>query len=201
MSVKAAIKENLALMVGLTFPVLLIIIFMLAAVIPKALGTAPQHELLFVTSRYDYQAPSEYRVDFSVKNNQLMVKVKKDSEKDTNTNNTTKKLMAYDGKSESVREINIDWTKLASTALDKEVALEETRQLHIDSSSTSPDGYLLDGPYYGDAGLLGGMFGGGYRGGGYRLKKGSVAYKLPPGQPDYYGQLQFLGWIIKQPGA
>ena len=196
MSIKTMIKQNLALVVGLSFPVLLIIIFLLATVIPKALGNPPQHELLFVTSKYDYQTPNDYIVDFSVKDSQLKVKVRKNDDK--NIDHNLKKLMIYDGKSETVREVRIDWSRAASSANAGEVLLDETKLFQIDSAETSPDGYVLDGPNYGDAGLLGGMFGGGNRGGGYRIKKGSVAYKLPVNQTDYYQQVQFLGWVIKK---
>lgn len=67
----------------------------------------------------------------------------------------------------------------------------------IDTSSVSPDGYTLDGPSYGGGGLMGGIFGGGYRNSGFRLKKGSVGYKIPNVQENYYyNQVQFIGWVI-----
>ena len=104
--------------------------------------------------------------------------------------------MAYDGKTETVREIKIDASKLTEG---NEVLLEETKNLSIDTAVISPDGYMLEGPNYGGNGLVGGLFGGGYRNTGYRLKKGGVGYKVPNMQPDYYySQLQFIGWIAKK---
>ena len=76
--------------------------------------------------------------------------------------------------------------------------LDETKDLTIDTNATSPDGYTLEGANYGDGGLVGGLFGGGYHNNGYRVKKGAVAYKMPNLQPDYYySNVQFLGWIVK----
>ena len=191
---KKLIKENLVLVIGLALPVLLIVLFFVATVIPKSMATPPQYEMLFTTTKYDYQNKPEYVIDFNVKNQQLMLNSKKNDEK--NYNNATKILMAYDGKTETVREIKIDASKLTEG---NEVLLEETKNLSIDTAVISPDGYTLEGPNYGGNGLVGGLFGGGYRNTGYRLKKGGVGYKVPNMQPDYYySQLQFIGWIAKK---
>lgn len=191
---KNFVKENLVLVVGLTLPVLLIVLFFVATVIPKSMGIPPQYEMLFTTTKYDYQNKPEYVIDFNVKNQQLMVKAKKPDDK--NYNNAVKLLMAYDGKTETVREIKIDASKFTEG---NEVLLEEAKNLSIDTGVISPDGFTLEGPNYGGNGLVGGLFGGGYRNTGYRLKKGGVGYKVPNMQPDYYySQLQFIGWIAKK---
>lgn len=191
---KNFIKENLVLVIGLVLPMLLIVLFFVATVIPKSMGTPPQYEMLFTTTKYDYQNKPEYVLDFNVKNQQLMVKAKKYDEK--NNSNMSKILMAYDGKTETVREVKVDESKFADGS---EVLLEETKVMTIATDMVSPDGYTLEGPNYGGNGLVGGLFGGGYRNAGYRLKKGAVGYKVPTLQPDYYyNQLQFVGWAIKK---
>ena len=187
------IKENLVLVIGLTLPILLIVLFFVAAVIPKSMGTPPQYEMLFTVNKYDYQNKPDYSFDFKVKNNQLMVKPKKIDDKNNCCNSA--KLMAYDGKTETVREIAVDSSKFADGA---EILLEETKTMTIDTNTTSADGYVLDASNYNSGGLLGGLFGGGYRNSGYRVKKGAVGYKIPNLQAnDYYNQLQFVGWVKK----
>ncbi|HNV88382.1 MAG TPA: hypothetical protein PKL53_05400 [Methylotenera sp.] len=188
------IKENLVLVIGLTLPLLLIVLFFVATVIPKAFGTPPQYEMLFAATQYDYQKTAEFSLNFNVKNKQLMVKPKKIEDKNTNYNQV--KLFVYDGKTETTREITLDNSKFTDGV---EVALEETRSFEIDTNNASPDGYVLDGPNYSGSGLLGGLFGGGYRNSGFRVKKGGVGYKIPNTQQDYYyNQVQFIGWIIKK---
>lgn len=195
---KNFIKENLVLVLGLTLPLLLILLFFVATVIPKAFGTPPQYEMLFSTSRYDYQDPPEYALDFVVKDQKLIVKSHKNNNKDQR-GYYSKLLMAYDGKTETVREINIDLAKAASLANGNEAVLEETSSWTIDTSRVSPDGYALDGPSYRDGGLVGGIFGGGYQNNGFRLKKGSVGYKIPETHGAYYyNQAHFIGWVIKK---
>jgi hypothetical protein len=188
------VKENLVLVIGLALPVLLIALFFVATVLPKSFGTPPQYELLFTTQKYDYQNKPEYVLDFYVKNKQLMVKAKKYDEK--TYNNATRLLMAYDAKTEAVREITLDASKLNDGM---EVVLEETKNMQLDTNNVSPDGYALEGPNYNSSGLLGGLFGGGYRNNGFRIKKGNVGYKVPQHQPDYYySDLKFIGWVIKK---
>ena len=189
-------KENLVLAIGLTLPIFLIVLFFVASVLPKSMGTPPQYEMLFSTMKYEYQQSPDYVIDFKVKDKKLMVTSKKLDDK--NNNGSSTKLMAYDGKTETVREIKLDNVKTGMAASSGEIVLEETKDLTIEPNAVSPDGYTLDGANYGDGGLVGGLFGGGYRNNGYRVKKGAVAYKMPNMQPDYYySNVQFLGWIVK----
>ncbi len=191
------IKENLVLAVGLTLPLLLIALFFVASVLPKSMGTPPQHEMLFSTMKYEYQKSPDYMLDFKVKDGKVMVSAKKLDEK--NNSGSSTKLMAYDGKTETVREIIIDNAKAGAAAVNGAIILDETKDLTIDTNVTSPDGYVLEGPNYGSSGLVGGLFGGGYRNSGFRLKKGAVGYKMPNMQPDYYySNVQFLGWVVSK---
>lgn len=194
---KNFVKENLVLIVGLTFPLLLILIFFASTVIPKLMSPPPQYEMLFTTKQYDYQSKTDYLIDFSVKNQKLMVKVNKSENKDRSYDLT--RLMAYDAKSDTVREITVDISKAIAAAADGAVVLQETENMTIDTAMVSPDGYRLDGPNYGGGGMVGGLFGGGYRDSGFRLRKGSIGYKIPHTQQHYYyNQVQFVGWVVKK---
>jgi hypothetical protein len=192
---KNFIKENLVLVIGLSLPILLIVIFFLATVVPKSFGTPPQYELLFTTLKYEYENSPVYLVHFKVVNHQLVAKVRKNDDKNRNYN--SKKLMAYNAKTETVREITIDLAKAAEAGDDNDVILDETKDLKVDASVVSPDGYQLEGSNYGNSGLVGGLFGGGNRNSGYRIKKGAVAYKVETTQPNYYyNDFKFVGWVV-----
>lgn len=195
MAIKRFIKENLVLVIGLSLPLLLIVLFFVATVIPKSMATPPQYEMLFTVTKYDYQNAPDYLLSYAVKDKHLILKAKKNEEKPKNSNINT--LLAYDAKTETVREINIDTSKLTET--NSEMVVEETKNYVIDNSTVSPDGYKLEGPNYSGGGLMGGLFGGGYRNTGFRITKGNVSYKLPETQQDfYYNQVKFIGWVIKK---
>ena len=188
------LKENLVLVIGLTLPLLLIVLFFVATVIPKMTGTPPQYEVLFSVQDYTGQNKQDYIVDFKVKDKQLMIKTKKADDKNYSYN--SKKLMAYDAKTEVMREISIDDSKFSD---DGEILLEETKNMTIDTAMQAPDGYMLENQGYSGTGLIGGLFGGGYRNYGYRLKKGNVGYKINMQQNNYYyDQLSFIGWVVKK---
>jgi hypothetical protein len=188
------IKENLVLVIGLALPVLLIVLFFVATVIPKRNGTPPQYEVLFSVQDYSGQNNKDYLIDFKVKDKQLMIKTKKADDKNYSYN--SKKLMAYNAKTEIMREITIDDSKFSDGG---EMLLEETKSMTIDTAMLAPDGYMLENQGYSGTGLVGGLFGGSGRNTGYRLKKGSVGYKINTLQNNYYyDQLHFIGWVIKK---
>ena len=191
---KNFIKENLVLVIGLALPVLLIVLFFAATVVPKMYSTPPQYEVLFSVQDYGYQNKPDYTIDFKVKNQQLIVKIKKTDNKDSYYN--SKKLMAYDAKNEVMREISIDASQFSQ---DAEILLEETKNMTIDTAMVAPDGYVMETQHYGNNGLVGGLFGGGGRNSGYKLKKGNVGYKINTLQNKYYyDQLNFIGWVIRK---
>ena len=191
---KNFIKENLVLVIGLALPVLLIVLFFVATVIPKMNSTPPQYEVLFSVQDYTSQNKQDYILDFKVKDKKLMVKSKKTDEK--NYYNNYKKLMAYDSKTEVMREISIDANQLIDGG---EILLAETKNMTIDTAMQAPDGYMLENQGYSGTGLVGNLFGGGYRNHGYRLKKGNVGYKINTQQNNYYyDQLSFIGWVVSK---
>lgn len=194
MPIKNFLKDNVVLVIGLSLPVLLILLFFMATVLPKSSATPPQHGLLFAYVRYDYQSTSPYNIDFFVKDRALRARISTSENKNSTYNK--KQLMLYDGKTESVREIVFDPAQFAKVNNNADVILAETQHLQIDSATSAPDGYRFEGPNYGHGGLIGELFGGGYRNQLYRVKKGNVAYKIPNTQNTYYNNLQFLGWVI-----
>lgn len=197
MSLKSFMKQNLVLIMGMTLPLVLIVLFFIASVLPKSMSIPPQHEMLFTTSKYETQPP-DYLYDIVIKNAQLMVKVRKNDHKDRGYQST--RLMAFDGRNETVREIPLDIGNAAEAADGDPVLLPSTQGWKIDTTPVAPDGYSLDAPRYAGGNLLGGLFGVGYRDNEYRLKKDGVGYRIPTDQSGYhyYGQLEFVGWVLSK---
>jgi hypothetical protein len=197
MSLKDLVKQNLVLVMGMTLPLLLIVLFFIASVLPKSMSTPPQYEMLFTTYKYESQAP-DYLYDIVVKDAQLMVKVRKKDDKNLGYQST--RLMVFDGRTQTVREIPLEVDNIAEAADGEPVPLPSAQGWKIDTASISPDGYALDAPRYAGGNLLGGLFGVGYRDGEYRLKKGGVGYRIPNDQSGYryYGQLEFVGWVLSK---
>lgn len=198
MQLKKFLRENLVLAMGIGLPVLLVILFFLTSVVPKSLTAPPQHELLFSVIRYDYQTASSANFDFFVQDGVLKARTGKADHQ--NANRYHKKLIVYDAGAESMREISYDASKLSSAAEGTETVIDETRNMVIDTSSKSPDGYTFDGGSYNGGGLVSELFFGGYRNQGYRVVKDKAAYKIPNtfGENYYAGNVQFIGWVVKK---
>jgi hypothetical protein len=196
MPLKNFIKENFVLVVGLALPVLLVVLFFVASVLPKSMVEPPRYEMLFTQTRYDSQSP--YNVDFFVKNGVLKAHVWKVTQPGAMVNR--KKLMAYDGKTQSVREIPYDVSKVGDAPNMAEISLDEFKNMKVDGSSKSPDGFEFENGGYGSGGLVTDLFAGGYHSGTPRLKKGSAVFKISEGSnTNYYGyDIQFIGWIIQK---
>ncbi len=193
---KKFIKENLVLVLGLTLPLLLIVLFFFASILPKMLGEPPQYAMLFVSTNYQYNDKVDYILDFDIDNERVVVKLK-DKEDKKYSSERTEKLFVYDGKSQTVREIKVDDSGLIKNV---EVPVAEASKMVVDSSRISPDGYTFSGRQYGSRGLIGGLFGGSGRS-NHRIVKGNVSYKLPINWPRYYyNQLTFLGWVVENKG-
>lgn len=195
MALKNFIKENFVLVVGLTLPVLLVIAFLIANALHGSMGPPPQYEMLFETTRYD-GSPQPYSVDFSVKKNVLEARIWKHN---VPTANIRKKLMVYDGKTQSVRELTYDMPNLDTTG-PTEVVLNEFKNIKVDSSTKAPDGYEFDrGGYNGNGGIVTDIFGGGYGSYTARVTKDGSSYKIPDNGNRYYSyDIEFLGWIIQK---
>lgn len=115
-----------------------------------------------------------------------------------NTGSYAKKLMAYNGKTQSVREITYDLSKIGDVADYTEVSLEELSALHVDNATTSPDGYVFETAGYHGGWPITEIFGGGYHDRRARLVKGSAVFKLPENNGSLYNyyDTQFLGWVV-----
>ncbi|HEU4707729.1 MAG TPA: hypothetical protein VFS17_00275, partial [Methylophilaceae bacterium] len=151
MGIRNFVRENLVLVMGISLPLLLVVLFFLTSVLPKSLATPPQYEMLFSVLRYDYQTATTPNFDFIVRDGVLMVRTGKSDS--ANQPRYARKLLAYDGRNESIREIPYGLNEIGKLGEQAEMGLPETRGMRIDTSSRAPDGYSFEGPSYGGGGL------------------------------------------------
>ncbi|MCW5599611.1 hypothetical protein [Nitrosomonas sp.] len=186
-------KANFALIIGLALPVILVLGFLVASHLPQKLGTPPQHELIFSSSRYDLHAPMH--VDFIIKNKKLYMKLAPKKEQEAVY---LKELFVFNGQKGSVRKIHYQIPSDIDHAGDNEILVTEFKDVLIDNNSKSPDGYEFVPSQYRSRGLWLELFGG--HSGRYvpRIKKeGGASYALPDyGNAYSYGNFNFIGWMI-----
>jgi hypothetical protein len=200
---KEWIKQNFVLAVGISLPLLLIIVFTGSVAIPRLLATPPQHKLVFSVNSYTYSGNgNNYKASYVVEDGVL--KLVTDQLKD-GRNYYLPILLVYDGKTDTTQQINV--TLPAEISGPSKTIVEQTRNMKLDGNIMSPDGYMADasdGWYSG--GLVSEIYGGGWRNNrnkGPRIKKGAATFSIDlPGNNQYYyygsHNFQFLGWVIEE---
>lgn len=201
MSGKNFFKENFVLIVGLTLPVLLMIGFMVASSLPQTLADPPQYDLVFSVNDYRGGSGSiPVTVQFVVKDGVLKAQYTKVLPHPHGYySNNWKKLYLFDAKTQKVRELTFglpsDMEKIEGM---REETVEATKDLRLDTTLKSPDGYELSYDGYSRSGLVTEVFWGGGRSNEVRIRKGSTS--LPLSAVDnrsyfYHGNVEFIGWV------
>ena len=193
-------KDNFVLVIGLTLPVLLIVGFMVATNLPQTLSDPPKYDLVFSTIDYPPNANTiPVSVRFVVRDGVLKAQyVRTPVAPGGYPYNAWKKLYIYDAKSRKVRQLTFgfppDMDKIAGTT---EEIVEATRDLRLNTTLQSPDGYEISYDGYSHSGLLNEVFWGGSYSHEPQLKKGSSSVRLTTGDGNtsfYYGSIEFIGW-------
>ncbi|PWY54228.1 hypothetical protein DGG96_18315 [Legionella qingyii] len=189
------IKSHLTLLAGLSLPILLILVFVIAN-IPFFKTAPPRYSLLF--SILDSSSPSfPLRVNLVVKNNRLVAQY---SKVQNNSYWGMKKLYLFDAKTQKVRELPLDIPSFSNNSNFKEEMVESAKQFKLDTELESPDGYVLytDNNNF-NTGLLAELFRGSiYGNNGICLKKSATCVKLSNLGTGRYvtpNNVQFIGWV------
>jgi hypothetical protein len=197
MPVATFVKDNLVLVVGLTLPVLLMAGFLLASALPGRLTDPPRYDLLF--SQYDYPRGAGLPINLRlvVRDGVLRaVYTEAPVPNGAYPGGTWRKLFRYEAATGTVRELSLPYPPdMPSIKGTREEVVEATKDVRVDASSVSPDGYELA---FGDrrgGGLLLEIFGGS-RDYGPRLRKGSRSVPVPPSVGhESYSSVEFVGWV------
>jgi len=193
MALRNFFRENFALIIGLSLPVLMVLGFLLATHLPQKGDDPPQYELVFSVTRYDNQSP--YHVEFSVRDQKLYMRL---TPKKEQGGVYVMDLFIYNGQKESIRKISYLPPSEQSIEFEKEILVDALSNVTIDNNSKAPDGYEFEPGSYRSRGLLGEIFGG--RSGRYinRVRKTNGGnYVIPDYGNGYsYGGLSFIGWIV-----
>ena len=193
MPLKSFFRQNFALIIGLSLPVLMVLGFLLANHLPQISDDPPQYELVFSVVRYD--SHSQFHVDFTVRDRKLYMRL---TPRQENGGANFRDLFIYNGQKGSVRKINYLPTPDQSIDDQHEIPVKAMSGYTIDTNSKAPDGYEFESGSYRSRGLFGEVFGG--RSGRYvhRVKKpGGGSFVIPEYDSSYsYSGISFIGWIV-----
>jgi hypothetical protein len=184
------IKQNFALFLGLTLPVLLMAFFFLATMMPQIFSDLPKYDMVFSSPVYDGNITTSFSLNFLVKDH--ILKVQYVRYPTPTKSNEWRKLYIYEAKTQKIRElpfgIPADLNKIVHTRQD---IVEATKGLKLDSNPQAPDGYTLLYPSYSHSGFINEVFWGGSYSGEVQLRKGSASFNLP----NSVNNIEFIGWV------
>ena len=201
MPIKSFFKENFVLVVGLSLPVLLIVGFMVATNLPQLMSDPPKYDLVFATTDYPPNAGNlPVSVRFVVKNGVLTAEYARTALMSAGyVYSGWKKLYLYEAKTQKVRELTFGFPPDMGSIVDtKEETVAATKDMKLDTTLQSPDGYELSYDAYSNSGLLNEVFWGSTYNHEPRLKHGSSSVPLSTGDGRtnfYYNGVEFVGWV------
>ena len=183
----SVIRKNLSLVVGVSLPLLLVILFWAATVIPRMRVAPPQYDLLISSSFNPDRRLINGTLDFEVTGGRLIVRFNKNV--DENYSIQAPRLYLFSASTQSLREINFDLPENPPDNL--VIPVSGLNGNDFITESVSPDGYRFDNRYRGSRGFL---FFNGYRYNA-KIEKQGRAVKIPLIDGSrYYGNYTFVAW-------
>ena len=172
-------KKHIPLIVGISLPVLFIIIMSIVIFAPS-LFVKPQYNFIYSNFNESFYPYNFYKNTFEVKGNHIVLKAIPENPNRTSVGDIPT-LYLYDVKASSSHQITLD----------------EAKGYSVDAGPSSPDGYTVQYEYNYNRGFF--PFGGGGSDSGYFVEKDGVKKKLSGlsgnnGYP-YEGGLKVVGWI------
>ncbi len=200
---KAFLKENSVLIIGLSLPLILALLFLVVQFFSNINIAAPQHAVLFTTgNNYSNHGHRIY-----VKNNQVHYAFNKNSNSRSNNNNSyyernKPRVFVYNPINNTSKELPIPVVEDYKQNTD--VVITGINAKEILTTLSSPDGYALETNRYRRGNLFTEIIGGrSYSDHIINLKKRTkrVPIEIPTSQNSYHyhnRNIRFLGWVIEE---
>ncbi|MDG2174714.1 MAG: hypothetical protein P8M72_01050 [Gammaproteobacteria bacterium] len=184
-------QKHLILVVSVSLPLLLVLLFAIAMAIPRLSVEPPQHALLVSTLWYQDGRQVNGNLHFEVNEGQLYFRF--NANPNPNFILPVSRLHLFEPSTGALQEINYAVPNvLEDNTLYPVVELED---IDFSGSSLSPDGYVFDNSYRGSRGFL---FMNGYRYSAKIEKQGRVV-KIPAiNDAQFAGSPQFVAWMEEE---
>lgn len=191
---KSFLRKNLMIVVSIALPLLVVIFFALATVLPGLFATPPAYDLLLTHQGRVFATESPVKISFVVNGERLSARIVKSNGSIYGNN---PRLFRYDHVSGAVREISIPIPEnISELPVGSELPVPELARLKISNTLRAPDGYEFRG-YRRGGGLMTEIFGGNRNRHDATLAKGGAIIRLRLPASDYwYNEVHFLAWVI-----
>ncbi len=200
---KQFIKENPTLAFGLGLPILLVVIFLVAAGLPNLTAIPPKYDVVFTNNQYD--SGEGFRV--KVVGGKLNVTFVGEC-----SYCNTLEIYRYNAAAGTVKRITVDAPPESRSPKETEynqarhdalrgrvlpVEVPELKDVKLDDNNPAPDGYVFSqGEGYSSSGILPSLFFS-RSSSNYEpvLRNGTYRMRLPIERGTYYYNARFIGWV------
>jgi len=195
---KTFLRENMMIVVSIALPLLVVIFFALASVLPGLYSTPPAFDLLLTLQDRANTKTSPVKIDLVVRDERLRAIVVK---LDNPGYENNPRLFRYDHLANEVREISISIPgNIAELDEGTEVPIPGFADLEISDVLRAPDGYEFRGRQRG-GGLMMEMFGGSRNRADVSVAKNGAIIRIRLPESDYwYNNIRFVGWVVGERG-
>jgi len=192
---KTFLRENMMIVVSIALPLLVVIFFALASVLPGLYSTPPEYDLLLSHQGRATAKTSPVKISLTVEEGRLKALVVKT---DGTIYQYNPRLFRYDHLTGEVVEIDIQLPEnVAELAEGSEIPIPELAGRKISEALRAPDGYEFRGRRRG-GGLVTELFGGSrYRTDVSIAKNGAVVRVRLPESDYWYNDVRLVGWVIE----
>lgn len=189
---KRVVKENLILIIGISLPIFLVILFYLAAVLPKILVKSPKIDLLYLTTAYPHDG-----ITAEIKEGTLKIWITPEVRKGSLP---MPRLFRFSAKTMTSTEIPISLSPAPRILIAKkqeELSIPEIKDLKLDTEDIGPDGYKAEISFPNAGGVVN-LFLLNTKRTLLISKNGNVINVSDKKNMDGYKSIKFLGWIRAQ---
>ena len=193
---KNFLRKNLMIVVSIALPLLVVVFFTLTRMLPGLYTQPPAYDFLLVQRDWSGESEIPVRIVLSVKDGRFSATVSSTRE---NRRGNLPRIFRYNHVSGETREIAIPLPgDLASLPEGSQIAVPELAGLEVKNVFRAPDGYEYRG-HRRNTGLMMDLFGGTRDRHDVTIGKNGAFVRVRLPRSDYwYGDVQFLGWIINQ---
>lgn len=188
------LKRNAVLVMGISLPLILILLVLLTQALTRLGHTPPAHPVVYAT--FDHYSPQLY-FDFRVDAQGRLEATAKRPETQPYGRATlgNASIAVFDAASDTHESYTLRWPDDLGEGEEADLELPaELTSMRISGAAVSPDGYRFESGYRGSNGLFPSLFGGGSRR-RTRLVNDGAIYEVPE-IAGHLGSEQLIGWVI-----
>lgn len=189
------LRKNMMIVVSIALPLLVILFFALASVLPRLYTTPPEYDFLLTLQGVTTAKSSRVRINLTVSDGQIKAVA---SQTDGSYYDNHPRLFRYHHLTGEVTEISIPIPEnINAPEGGLDIPVPELAGLRVSDKLRAPDGYEFSGSSRRGGGFVTELFGGSRKHNDVRISKNGAVVRVRLPTTDYwYNGARFLGWVL-----